>query len=33
MTAWSEHTAVQVVAWRMLSRLRGFGLKVELQCI
>jgi protein PhnA len=22
---WSEHTAVQVVAWRMLSRLRSAG--------
>ena len=27
---WSEHTAVQVVAWRMLSRLRGFGWPQEL---
>lgn len=27
---WSEHTAVQVVAWRMLSRLRGSGWPQEL---
>ena len=27
---WSEHTAIQVVAWRMLSRLRGFGWPQEL---
>ena len=27
---WSEHTAVQVVAWRMLNRLRGSGWPQEL---
>ena len=27
---WSEHIAVQVVAWRMLSRLRGSGWPQEL---
>jgi protein PhnA len=27
---WSEHTAVQVVAWRMLSRLRAYGWPQEL---
>ncbi|CAM3991822.1 alkylphosphonate utilization protein [Flavobacterium sinopsychrotolerans] len=27
---WSEHTAVQVVAWRMLSRLRAAGWPQEL---
>ena len=27
---WSEHTAVQVVAWRMLSRLRAAGWPKEL---
>lgn len=27
---WSEHSAVQVVAWRMLSRLRGSGWPQEL---
>ena len=27
---WSEHTAVQVVSWRMLSRLRGAGWPQEL---
>lgn len=27
---WNEHTAVQVVAWRMLSRLRGSGWPQEL---
>ena len=27
---WSEYTAVQVVTWRMLSRLRGFGWPQEL---
>jgi protein PhnA len=27
---WSEHTAVQVVAWRMLSRLRASGWPQEL---
>ena len=27
---WSEHTAVQVVAWRMLSRLRSSGWPQEL---
>ncbi|RTY97837.1 PhnA protein [Flavobacterium sp. RSP49] len=27
---WSEHNAVQVVAWRMLSRLRGSGWPQEL---
>ena len=27
---WSEHTAVQVVAWRMLSRLRSAGWPQEL---
>ena len=27
---WSEHTAVQVVAWRMLSRLRNAGWPQEL---
>jgi protein PhnA len=27
---WSEHTAVQVVAWRMLSRLRSAGWTQEL---
>jgi protein PhnA len=27
---WSEHTAVQVVSWRMLSRLRSAGWPQEL---
>lgn len=27
---WSEHTEVQVVAWRMLSRLRAYGWPQEL---
>ena len=27
---WSEHTAVQVVAWRMLSRMRAAGWPQEL---
>ena len=27
---WSEHTAVQVVAWRMLSRMRAAGWPKEL---
>jgi hypothetical protein len=30
VTSWSEHTAVQVVSWRMLSRLRSAGWPQEL---